>query len=100
VTGIAPNTASVEPLTVTAADYCNADTLTFMVQVYLCGDSNGDNVINLGDAVFIISYVFKSGPAPEPLPAGDANCDGEVNVADGVYVINYVFKSGPPPCCP
>ena len=68
--------------------------------LYVCGDANGDATINLADAVFLINYVFKSGPAPEPLEAGDANCDGSVNLADAVHLINYVFKGGPEPCCP
>jgi len=68
-----------------------------------CGDANGDGIVNVGDAVYVISYVFKGGPAPVPYCRGDANGDGAVNVGDGVYIINYVFKGGPPPadiCCP
>ncbi len=68
--------------------------------VYVCGDANGDGMVNVGDAVFLISYVFKGGLAPDPLEAGDANCDGGVNVGDAVYLISYVFKGGPEPCCP
>jgi hypothetical protein len=67
---------------------------------YDCGDANGDRLANIADAVFIINFVFKSGPAPEPIQSGDANCDGETNVGDAVYMINYVFKGGPGPCCP
>ena len=26
------------------------------------GDANGDNAVNLGDAVFVINYIFKGGP--------------------------------------
>jgi hypothetical protein len=65
-----------------------------------CGDANGDGSANVGDAVFLINFVFKGGPAPEPLEAGDANCDGQTNVGDAVYLINFVFKGGPEPCCP
>jgi len=67
---------------------------------YVCGDADGDLGINIADAVYLINYIFKGGPAPDPLDAGDANCDGTVNVADAVYLINYVFKGGPEPCCP
>jgi hypothetical protein len=64
------------------------------------GDANGDGVINVADAVYIINYVFKNGPPPTPYPvcSGDAQCDCSCNVADAVYLINYVFKNGPPPC--
>jgi len=64
----------------------------------ICGDANGDGMVNVGDAVFLISYVFRGGPAPDPLQAGDANNDGMTNVGDAVYVINYVFKGGLAPC--
>jgi hypothetical protein len=67
---------------------------------YFCGDANSDETANIGDAVYLISYIFKGGPAPDPLEAGDANCDGNVNVGDAVYLIAYVFKGGPEPCCP
>jgi hypothetical protein len=64
------------------------------------GDANNDGTINVGDAVYIINYVFKGGspPAPYPLCSGDANCDCQLNVGDAVYLISYVFKGGPPPC--
>jgi hypothetical protein len=67
---------------------------------YVCGDANGDGNLNIGDAVFVINYVFRGGPAPAPVYAGDANCDGKVNVGDAVYMVNYIFRGGPAPCCP
>ncbi len=69
---------------------------------FICGDATGDESINISDAVYIVNYVFKGGPPPEPLCVGDSNGDGSVNISDGVYIINYVFKGGPPPledCC-
>lgn len=64
------------------------------------GDANGDGVVNSADVVYLINYLFKDGPAPEPWRVGDVNCDGIINSADVVYLINYLFKGGPPPCCP
>jgi hypothetical protein len=64
------------------------------------GDANGDSAVDVGDVVYIINYVFKQGPAPDPRYAGDVNCDDEVNVADAVYLINFIFKDGPAPCIP
>ncbi|MGB8657520.1 MAG: dockerin type I repeat-containing protein [Candidatus Zixiibacteriota bacterium] len=65
---------------------------------YRNGDANGDSVINVGDVVYLINYLFKSGPAPNPLAAGDATCNGIVDAGDVVYLINYLFKGGPSPC--
>ncbi len=67
-----------------------------------CGDANGDEAIHVGDAVFLVTYIFKGGPAPDPLCSGDSNGDGTVNVSDAVHVINYIFKGGSAPvddCC-
>ncbi len=66
---------------------------------YVCGEANGDGSIDIADAVYLINYIFKSGPAPNPLDAGDANCDASIDVGDAVHLINYIFKSGPEPCC-
>ncbi|MCP4566960.1 MAG: hypothetical protein GY841_05205 [FCB group bacterium] len=62
------------------------------------GDVNNDCFINVGDAVFLINYIFKNGPPPVPLEAGDVNCDEAINVGDAVSVINYIFKNGRQPC--
>jgi len=64
----------------------------------LPGDANGDGRVDVGDAVFLINFIFKGGAAPVPLSSGDANCDGTTNVGDAVFIINYVFKGGPEPC--
>jgi len=66
---------------------------------YISGDVTGDTLINVGDVVFLISYLYKAGPEPSPLEAGDVNCDGIVDVGDVVYLINYLYKNGPSPCC-
>ena len=60
---------------------------------YVCGDGN------VGDAVSIINYVFKGGPAPNPIGAADANGDTQINVGDAVWIVNYVFRGGPKPDC-
>ena len=64
-----------------------------------CGDANADGVIDVGDLVYLINYLFKSGPLPKPYQAGDANCSGTVDIGDVVYLINYLFKGGLPPTC-
>jgi hypothetical protein len=63
------------------------------------GDANGDGLLDLGDAVFILNYLFKGGDPPLPLQTGDTNCDGIVDLGDVVYLLNYLFKGGPEPVC-
>lgn len=64
---------------------------------YLLGDVNTDGVIELGDVVFLISYLYKSGSAPYLLILGDTNRDGVVDLGDVVLLISYLYKDGPPP---
>ncbi len=66
---------------------------------YLSGDASHDGVIDIGDVVYLINYLYKSGSAPNPLESGDANCDQIVDVGDVVFLINYLFKTGPAPSC-
>jgi hypothetical protein len=71
---------------------------------YLCGNANGDELVNIGDVVFIVNYIFREGPAPDPLCIGNANGEPPplVNIGDAAYLINFVFREGPPPvesCC-
>jgi hypothetical protein len=63
------------------------------------GDANVDSKLNVGDAVFVINYVFKSGPRPVCMHQADTNGDCKVNVGDIVYIINHVFKGFAPPAC-
>jgi hypothetical protein len=66
----------------------------------LCGNPNGDNDVNVGDAVYMINYIFREGKAPVPWQLGDANCDGTLDVGDVVFLIAAAFRYGPQPECP
>jgi uncharacterized repeat protein (TIGR01451 family) len=66
----------------------------------LCGDVNHNGAADAGDVVYLISYLFRGGPAPCPLLLGDVNCTGAVDAGDVVYLISYLFRGGPPPCDP
>ncbi|MDH4223578.1 MAG: dockerin type I domain-containing protein [candidate division Zixibacteria bacterium] len=63
------------------------------------GDANYDGDLSASDVIYLVNYLFKGGPYPQPLPAGDANCDGEITVSDTIYLINFLFKGGPSPGC-
>jgi hypothetical protein len=65
---------------------------------YLPGDVSGDWEVNVGDAVFLINYIFKSGPPPVwPAWRANTNADDLVDVGDAVYLINYIFRGGAAP---
>lgn len=72
------------------------------VAVFVPGDADGNGIVNVSDAVYLIAYVFGGGPPPQPVPGGgdaDGNCS--VNISDATYVIDYVFYGGsyPLPGC-
>jgi hypothetical protein len=73
----------------------------FRIEDYTAGhgDTNGDGMIDAGDIIYLIDYLYREGSAPNPLELGDANCNGSVDPADVVYLINYLFRGGPPPSC-
>jgi hypothetical protein len=72
---------------------------TLLVGHQKCGDVTGDDIINVGDVVFLISYLYRGGAAPSPIEVGDVNCDGIVNVGDVVFLITYLYRGGPSPSC-
>ncbi|MFH2054856.1 MAG: putative Ig domain-containing protein, partial [bacterium] len=69
-----------------------------VIQAWICGDANADDVANITDATYLITYIFADGPEPVPYESGDADCDEVVNITDAVYLIAYIFADGPEPC--
>jgi hypothetical protein len=69
---------------------------------FVCGDADGNAIVNISDAVYLIAYIFAGGQQPDPLESGDTDCNGIVNISDAVYLIAYIFGAGPEPCagCP
>ena len=90
--------------------FANADGTPYHPQFFLpiCvsillserGDATGDSVVNVADIMYMINYLFKSGPEPVSFVAGDANCDGDHGILDIVFLVNYLYKGGLPPGCP
>jgi hypothetical protein len=87
-------------LRVISSDGSLADTLSFSVTVIeaMCGDANGDMAVSIGDAVYLINYIFAGGPAPTTQRGGDPDCSTSVSIGDAVYLINFIFAGGPAPC--
>jgi PKD repeat protein len=77
------------------ADY-KPSVVPISFHVGIRGDANNDGKITVGDAVYIVAYIFRGGPAPDPYQA-DANGDGKINSGDAVYIVAYIFRGGPPP---
>lgn len=76
-----------QPKTISIVPYC------------LTGDCNADSVITAADIIYLVNYVFRSGPEPIPCVAlGDVNCSGSITAADMVSMAAYIFRGGDRPC--
>ncbi len=67
-----------------------------------CGDVDGSSVISLLDVVYLINYLYASGPAPVCFPVescADVDNSGRLNILDITYLISYLYKNGTAPDC-
>ena len=64
------------------------------------GNSNSDSGVDLGDALYIVNWLFAGGPIPSCMDSSDTNDDGGVDISDTIYLLNYLFVSGPFPPAP
>jgi len=64
------------------------------------GDTNSDSAINIGDAVFVLGFLFSGGAAPVCSDAADVNDDGSLNIADAVALLAFLFSGGAQPAEP
>jgi len=64
-----------------------------------CGDVDNSGAINILDVTFLINYLYKGGPAPDPLDMADVNNDDVINILDITYLIGFLYLGGPEPDC-
>ena len=67
---------------------------------YTCGDINDDGNINILDVSFLVNYLYRGGPIPDPIERADVNDSGSPNILDIMYLVRYLYKGGPAPNCP
>jgi hypothetical protein len=90
-----------------AADDAEASTTidvqTEAVGFFVRGNCNGDELVDISDAIYLLSYSFL-GDVEDPacLAACDANADGSAtgSTTDPVYILNFLFLGGPQPLAP
>ena len=68
--------------------------------VFHRGDVNDDAIIQLTDAVYLLNWLFKGGPAATCVEAADADDNGQVNLTDAVFLLQYLFLGGGAPPLP
>lgn len=76
------------------------DSTLRVLQPFIRGDANGDQIIDISDVIYLLGFVFNSGPAPDCDDAADANDDTAIDIADAVLVLGFLFSNGPDPLPP
>jgi type VI secretion system secreted protein Hcp len=64
--------------------------------LYLPGDTNGDLVVDISDAVQLLGYLFLGSQVRCPL-SGDINVDDRLDISDGVALLTFLFAGAKPP---
>lgn len=88
---------SVNPVTVGAVMEISGE------GVFLRGDADGNELLDLADAVINLIWMTNVCPScPVPLcpKALDTNDDGRIDLGDPVRLLNYLYLAGPPPLPP
>ena len=62
-------------------------------------DHDPEESINISDLVFLVDYMFNSGPVPYCDEEIDVNASSDIDIADLIYMVSYMFDdpSGPAP---
>lgn len=65
----------------------------------ICGDCNGDDVVNIFDVTFYIAWLYLEGPEPPNQAMCDVNGDSAYNIFDITYLIGFLYLQGPMLIC-
>lgn len=68
--------------------------------LFICGDSDHSGALNLLDILYVINFLYKWGPEPDPFNSADVDGRPGLNMLDITYLIKYLYKQGPAPTCP
>lgn len=63
------------------------------------GDADGSGSVNIGDATFLIAYIFTGGPPMSCCENGDADGNATVNIGDVTHLLAFIFSGGSAPNC-
>ncbi|MGE4620153.1 MAG: hypothetical protein AAEJ04_10130 [Planctomycetota bacterium] len=67
------------------------------IKDYKRGDSNGDGIVNVADAIWSLQEIFNNGPEGTCFDAKNSNGDGLYDIGDPIWLISYIFSGGAAP---
>jgi hypothetical protein len=66
----------------------------------ICGDANGNGLVNLSDISYIIDALYRNGPAPVSWNVVDVDNSGKCNLLDISYMLSWLYRDGLALVCP
>ena len=73
------------------------------MDVWVCGDVNGDGNVTIGDISVMIDHLFINNPPIDPIEPGNVNCSTEqpvvLTIGDISTLIDHLFVTQGPLCC-
>ncbi len=69
---------------------------------FVRGDANHDGLVDISDAITVLSYIYGGLPDPDEisLDAADVNDSGAIDIADPISLLQYLINGGAPPMAP
>ena len=58
------------------------------------GDADGNAVVNITDAVFVLNALFLGGAGPGCAQSADTDDNGALNISDAVFLLDHLFRGG------
>jgi hypothetical protein len=68
--------------------------LSECVETFVRGDANGDQVLDISDAISVLNVLFLGKGELLCRDAADANDDGQVDISDAITLLAYLFTGG------
>jgi hypothetical protein len=100
VPGSTGDSCIVDTILVPTLDTAAVHVYNGSLTVFLCGDINDDEAVNIFDVTELIGTIYLYWPQPDYWEIlGDINNDGVVNIFDVTYLISYLYMDGSAPTC-
>ena len=65
--------------------------------LFIRGDANGDDQLNLVDPIYLMEFLFLGRASPPCMDAADTTDDGRVELNDSIRFLSFFFIGADPP---